>query len=54
MNKQTIVKILLLQAAVLFQVGCSDQPYEMRQPDTNDLPGLFSGEKGYFEIELDR
>jgi hypothetical protein len=30
MNKQTIVKILLLQAAVL------------------------SGEKGYFEIELDR
>jgi len=59
MNKKSILSILLLQSATLFLSGCAY--YEPTLQTRHDSPGympegpgLLSGEKGYYEIEMDR
>jgi hypothetical protein len=45
--------VALLQSALLLQAGCSHfKPGEIKTDDLKEGPGLFSGEKGYFEVKL--
>ncbi|MBP6985603.1 MAG: hypothetical protein KBB83_03310 [Alphaproteobacteria bacterium] len=57
MNKKNLVIILFVQSAMLVMAGC--QNYEpLERPDNGDPsyrkgPGLFTGDDGVYEINLD-
>jgi hypothetical protein len=45
--------VIFLQSVLLLQAGCSHfKPGEIKEEDLKEGPGLFSGEKGYFEVKL--
>lgn len=58
MNRKNLAVILLMQALVLSVTGCKnftpDPKPDNYDPTTKEGPGLFSGEKGYFELDLER
>ena len=45
--------ILVLQSVLLLQAGCSSfEPRPIKTNNKREGPGLFSGEKGYFEPDV--
>ncbi len=51
MRNLKLMAFLILQSVLLLQAGCSHfKPDDIKDNDTLEGPGLFSGEKGYFEL----
>ena len=51
MRNLKLMAFLILQSVLLLQAGCSHfKPGKIPEDDMADGPGLFSGEKGYFEL----
>lgn len=54
MSHYRVMKIVLLPT-VCFLAGCASyEPLELPTDNNPPGPGVLSGEKGYFEIDLDR
>ncbi len=53
MRTLKLMAFLALQSVLLLQAGCSHfKPDEIREDDMSDRTGLFSGEKGYFDVSI--
>ena|GEM_PF-4058112 len=51
MRNLKLMAFLILQSVLLLQAGCSHfEPDTIKEDGMADGPGLFSGEKGYFEL----
>jgi hypothetical protein len=54
-NKKSIISVLIIVPAIILQAGCSY--YEPMDPPYEDIPpgpGILTGEKGYYQVDLDR
>jgi len=52
--KSLLTLVILLQPVLLLQTGCEHyKPFKVREGRMKEGPGLFSGDKGYFEVQTD-
>ena len=53
MRNLKLIAFLTLQSVLLLQAGCSHfEPGEIYEDDMSDRSGLFSGEKGGFDVSV--